>query len=710
MKTNLTKSPTEQCNWTFIRTNSVSGMQRWMVRAVVCSCCLCLGWMHPVKAQGAYTINVAQTEGKAKVELDYKHMVNAVEFEITPPLTGVKISQNGAYVLSIDVNGKATGNLADHVTGVTGSGSIVFDLSKDGTLPLDPGVYDFKIRMKSNDGCYSENVPFQVMVKQLPVLNLMSPEVFCENTDFNITGTIDPISGAVFKYKWKAVVNGTDEEKRKVNLSQGTESGEIDYVAGVNIAEKVTNKNTKPVEITYTVTPIVYYGNFKVEGKAKSVNITVNPQLDLNLSTVTKVLCNNGTTAIELSSHLTGGSVNQVSWTKRLVSGSVPGLSTAPSASFNFPKTIAETLTNDGNAPAVVKYEITQTYTNTKTCTTKDSIEITVNPTPVVTSISDQTVCSGNAATVTLATTISRAEVKYKIEVAGGEQVEGEQGTSVDAAAGDWSTGNLTLAAGTTTPQELTYTVTPKIGSCEGTPVTFTVTVNPSLNVTVDQAKDTICMGNTAAITLNSGVSGVNVVYNITYEANPNIGGLTAIPAQTAVNGASLTWTTPVLTNTTGELQTVKYTITPSVGGTCNGTPVTYEVTVVPAITLDDISALGAICSKDGIGAIDFTSPGLQPSVTDHIVYSWNFKYNSSELDIVAPAGVTIENTGETPADKIATGTGAFTIVTVTNKADAQKSVTVTVQAKYKGLDCAVSVEKTFEVKVNPQPSFELGK
>lgn len=710
MKTNLTKSPTEQCNGAFIRTKSVSGMQRWMVRAAVCCCCLCFGWMHPVKAQGAYTLNVAQTEGKAKVELDYKRMVNAVAFEITPPLTGVKISQNGAYVLSIDANGKAIGSLADHITGETGNGSIIFDLSKDGTLPLDPGVYDFQIRMKSNDGCYSEDVPFQVVVKQLPVLNLMSPDVFCENTDFNLTGTIDPISGAVFKYKWKAVVNGTDEEKEKVNLSQGTESGEIEYAAGVNITEKVTNKNIKPVEITYTVTPIAYYGNFKVEGKAKSVNITVNPQLDLNLSAITKVLCNNGTTAIELSSHLTGGSVNQVSWTKRLVSGSVPGLSTAPSASFNFPKTIAETLTNDGNAPAIVKYEITQTYTNTKMCTIKDSIEITVNPTPVVTMIGNQTVCSGDAAIVTLATTISGAEVKYKIGVVGGEQIEGEQGTSVDVAAGDWSTGNLTLTAGTTTPQELTYTVTPKIGNCEGTPVTFTVTVNPSLNMTVDQAKDTICTGNTAAITLNSGVSGVDVVYNITYEANPNIGGLTAIPAQTAVNGASLTWTTPVLTNTTGELQTVKYTITPSMGGMCNGTPVTYEVTVVPLITIEDIAALGAICSKDGVGAVDFTSPGLQSSVTDHIVYSWSFKYNSSELDIVAPAGVTIENTGETPTDKIATGTGTFTIITVTNKADAQKSVTVTVQARYKGLDCAVSVEKTFEVKVNPQPSFELGK
>lgn len=711
MKTSLTKSKGNPCYLPERKTITADKpLQRWLTIAMACLL-VSLGWPTQVQAQEVYTINVPQSEGKTPLVLDYNNMVNAVGFEITAP-SGVKITQKDAYKISVDMNGKATGLLAEHITEGSGAGQIIFDLSADGINPLSPGIYDFSIRMESADNCFSDPIAFKVAVKALPELTLMPDEVFCQETDLNITGSITTISGAIFKYTWVAEVMGTDEEKLKIVTANGYQSvGEVEYNTGINIAENIANTNKKPIVIKYTVTPIAYYGSFRVAGKPKSVNITLNPRLDLTLPADPVVLCNGATTSISLSSSLTGGTANQVEWTKTLTDGSIPGLSSAPSGKHNLPAIIAETFVNDGVAPAVVKYTITQTYTNSKECMLSESMEVIVNPAPLVNNIASQTICEGSAATVELATANTGTEVKYKITVTGGENVEGETGTVTDVASGNWSTGSLTLTAGTTTPQVLTYTVTPKIGECEGTPVTFTVTVNPSLIINVDKASDVICTGNTSVVKLTSGVSGVDVLYTITAEMNANIGG---IPAQaitvTSTNGAALDWTTPALTNTTGDLQTAKFTITPSIAGECAGTPVVFEVVVVPAITLGDIDAQSPICSKEGVAAINFEAPGLGTSVTDHIVYSWSFSFNSAELDVVAPAGVEIKDSGVSPLDKIATGTGEFSITSLTNKQTAQKSVVVTVQARYNQMDCAVSAEKTFTVTINPQPSFKLGK
>lgn len=711
MKTSLSKSPDKRCYGGGTRAKATNPFRFVWFKITVLGLCLSFIWGNPVKAQEIYTINVPQTDGKTQVILDYNNMVNATGFEITPP-AGVKITQNGGYKLSVDIDGKITGLLADHVVQGSGNGQIVLDLSSDGVHALDPGVYEFSIRMESADNCFSDAVAFKVAVKALPELSMMPDEVFCQETDLDITGSIATITGATFKYMWEAVVLGTDEEKGKVTVSHGMSGGgEIEYTTGVRIAENITNTNNKPVGIRYTVTPVAYYGTFRVEGKPKSVDITINPQLDLTLPSDPVVLCNGATTSISLTSRLTGGTANQVEWTKVLTQGSVPGLSSAPSGKYSLPATIEETFINDGVAPAIVKYTVSQTYINAKECSATKEVEVIVNPAPLVNSISSQTICEGSAAVVGLATTNTGTEVTYKLTVTGAEKVEGATGTTADVVSGSWSTGDLTLTEGTTTPQVLTYTIIPKIGGCEGNPAVFTVTVNPALVVRADQIKDTVCTGNGADIKLISGVSGIDVLYTITCDANANIGGISTTPLTvTAMDGAALDWTTPVLTNVTGELQTAKFTITPSIGGECGGTAIVYEVVVVPVITLKDIETQSPICSKEGVAAIGFESPGLGTSVTDHIEYSWSFSYNSSELDIVAPAGVEIKDSGESPLNKIATGTGEFSVTSLTNKQTAQKSVVVTVRAQYDKMNCAVSAEKTFTVTVNPQPSFKLGK
>lgn len=691
-----------------------SRIPRWFgIRQLMVCLCFCLGMPHLLMAQETevYTIYASQAEGKLKVILDYNNMINAAGFEITPP-AGVVISQNAGYSLAIQ-NGKAVGKLADHVK-TDGAGQIIFDISREGGLPLNTGEYPFSIVMISDDECRSDAVNFKVDVKALPVLHLMTDAEYCNNDEFNVTGTIDAMNNVTLKYKWKTEIQGTPEEISKVSPGDIASVDEIAYTDAVKIAGQIINENAKPIVVKYTVTPVAYYtnnGNYRVEGKPVSVNVTVNPKLDLTLPTDPIVLCNGSTTQIVLNSNLAAGTgiSNQVEWSRSLISGSMGSLDANGSGKKDFPATIAESLTTDGNSDAVVRYTVTQTYTTAnKTCTIASVIDVTVHPTPTLEVIEDQTICSGTAATVNLATTIDPSvTVKYKIEVTGGENVEGESGTTTDVDGGNWTTGVLTLSENIHTPQTLLYTVTPKIGDCTGTPVTFSIIVNPAPTVTADQVKDTVCTGNSAAIVLNTDVEGADVTYTITCEANSNIGGLpVAATTVVAANGSEQTWTTPALTNATGSLQTAKFTITPSIGGKCPGTALVYEVTVVPAVTLAAIDAPSPVCSEDGVGTISFTSPALDASVTDHVVYHWNFEFDPDALNVVGN-NVNIKDNGTT---QIASGTGAFSITKITNKSDAQSAIQVKVQAKYNGMDCAVSQERTFEVKVNPKPKFKLGK
>lgn len=143
------------------------------------------------------------------------------------------------------------------------------------------------------------------------------------------------------------------------------------------------------------------------------------------------------------------------------------------------------------------------------------------------------------------------------------------------AASGTGNIASFTATNTGTAPVVATITVTPAVGACTGTPVTFTITVNPTPNAIATPASQTICTGTAITpIVLTSGVAGTT--YTWTRDNTATVTGI-------AANGSGNI--TGTLTNTTTAPVTVTFTITPSANG-CTGPSTTATVTVNPLPTI----------------------------------------------------------------------------------------------------------------------------
>ncbi len=184
-------------------------------------------------------------------------------------------------------------------------------------------------------------------------------------------------------------------------------------------------------------------------------------------------------------------------------------------------------------------------------------------------------------------------------------------------------TGNLNFtAANVNSPEIGTVTVTPVQGSCQGTPVSFTITVNPS--PTVDNpGNQTACAGQ--QVTVNFSSPAGNPTFNWT-NSNPAIG----LPANgtgniafTAANPANpITGTISVsatLNGCTGPAQTFTITVNPAPTvnapanqTACAGQQVTVNFSGSPGATFQWTNSNPAIgLPANGSGDLNFTAANV---------------------------------------------------------------------------------------------------
>jgi uncharacterized protein YjdB len=253
-----------------------------------------------------------------------------------------------------------------------------------------------------------------------------------------------------------------------------------------------------------------------------------------------------------------------------------------------FTGTASFTVQNATNAPVTTNLTITPVIYNSSgvmVCSlTPTIIPVTINPTPTVNNISNQTVCNNS----------STAAVSFSSPVSGTTYTWTNNNTSIGlAASGSGNIGSFTATNGGTVPVTATITVTPSYSNasatCGGPVKTFTITVNPTPTVTLPvPASQTVCNNAlTSAINFSGNIPGT--VFNWTN--NTTSIGLAAsgsgnIPAFTAVNGSA----TPV---------TATITVTPSYTSgatTCTGTPKTYTITVNPNVNAGVVSGTSPLC------------------------------------------------------------------------------------------------------------------
>jgi hypothetical protein len=284
---------------------------------------------------------------------------------------------------------------------------------------------------------------------------------------------------------------------------------------------------------------------------------------------------------------------------------------------------------NTGDGSLKISYNIASSVTcpgPSKTFT------ITVNPVPTVNTVADVAGCNGSTVTVPFTGFVPGTVYEWT-----------NSNTAIGLAAS--GNGNLSFTgtnAGTAAISGAII-VTPKFTSngvtCTGTPIAFTITINPTPTVNA-VASETLCSGGaTTAVAFSGAVTGT--VYNWTNNT-PSIGlaasGSGNIASFTAVNAG----TAPV---------TATITVTPSYtsgGSTCTGTATTYTITVSPVAQVNVVSNQ-VICNGSSTTPVVFSTP----TTGGFMSYTWT--NSNPTIGLAASGGGNIAsfigvNTGTTPA------------------------------------------------------------
>jgi len=224
-----------------------------------------------------------------------------------------------------------------------------------------------------------------------------------------------------------------------------------------------------------------------------------------------------------------------------------------------------------------------------------DDIILKIKSDISLTSASTKTICTGN--NVAYTPTSAAAGVTYTWTATGTASASGYT-TNGTGNINDVLT-NTDLSADAT----VTYTITPHLDGCDGTPFNLVVTVKPNPVVTATAANPTICNKTSSAITLSANLTAVNYTYTSTVTGNITGNTTRAVAsAGTQIND--------ILTNSGTTSGTVTYTITPVSSNGCPGVATSVTITVLPSATLANAGPDDAICN-----ATTYTLKGNAPLV-----------------------------------------------------------------------------------------------
>lgn len=330
---------------------------------------------------------------------------------------------------------------------------------------------------------------------------------------------------------------------------------------------------------------------------------------------------------------------------------------------------ISQTLTNNTNTAQTIIYTVIPTA---GVCSGNPfSVNVLINPTPVLTLTANQTICGGQ-------TTVASA---YTNSVAGGGFTYALQNAaSVPVAVtGFPTTGNGQIPAATinnsgTTPYTLNYTVTPTANGCNGAVGTYSITINPAPVTTFSIANQAICSGtNSAPVTFSSTTPNVTYAWQATV---PN--GISNL-APTSGSGNLPSFTN--VTNANNAVQTVQFSVIASTAGTvCAGQPATYSIAVIPIPTVNALSN-ATYCNGVAIPALPITSN--VPAAT----YAWSMS----------------TNVGLTPTSGTGSPIPGFN-ASIAGTVPINSTVTVTPSASSGATTCPGS-PVTYTLTINPVPT-----
>ncbi len=262
--------------------------------------------------------------------------------------------------------------------------------------------------------------------------------------------------------------------------------------------------------------------------------------------------------------------------------GSSAGTFSASPSGLSFVSTSTGQVNLSGSTPGT--YTVTNYIAPSGGCAAvSETTSITINPIPTVTVPSNIVVCNNAAVTAS----------NYTSTPAGGIFSWTNSNTAIGlAASGNGNIPGFTATNTGTSPIVATISVTPTVNGCQGTPSSYTITVNPTPMVNVPSNVVVCNNGTVAAAVYSSPTAGASLSWT---NSNTSIGLGAGGSGSPNSFTASNTGTTPI---------TATITVTPTANG-CTGTPSTYTITVnpLPVITFP---ALPSICA--GASAISLST------------------------------------------------------------------------------------------------------
>ena len=387
-------------------------------------------------------------------------------------------------------------------------------------------------------GC-SGSQTFTLTVNPAPVMTSAASASICSGQTLGIALSSDIASS----YSWEAASDNPNTTGESLTAqSTGT------------INNSLTNNSSIVQLVYYTVTPTSSSGG--CSGNPQSVSVTVKP-VPVMSSAANAAICSGATVNIPLSASM----ASSYTWV-----AADNANTTGESLITQSTSTISNTIGNSSNTTQDVVYTVTPTA-NLGACSgSPQTVTVTVDPIPVMSSASSATICSDAIVNIPFSSNVASSYTWYATNNVNttGELTSPQSGNALINS----------ITNNSAVPQNVVFTVTPYTlsNNCAGTVQTVTVTVNPA-PVLINNTNATICSG--AGLNLSL-ISNVSATFSWQASDNTNTTG-ESTTAQTS------TVISDVITNNSPYVQNVLYTVTPtSVNGGCVGGSQTISVLVNP--------------------------------------------------------------------------------------------------------------------------------
>ena len=439
----------------------------------------------------------------------------------------------------------------------SGVGIPTFTATNNSNVLISSQVTAIPYFVNKSDTCYGNAITFIIEVLPLPNVTKPNDQVICNGA---------PTAAVVFNSS--PFITGTSFAWSNTNPSIGLGSngtGNIPSFLGVNPINLPSPYS--PITGTINITPSITLNALTCYGDIKSFMISVLPTPDVTARPLSQLLCGGSATgAVNFNTNAAGGGTVNYTWSTPTNIGASNNPITGTGNLNQFVTNINLTSVTTANYVVVPTYSL-----NNVNCSGDPlNFKITVVPTPDLQDPQNQIVCNGDptASVVFQSNVLNTDYVWFNNNITTGLNANGT-GSNIPTFIGQ-NTSNVT----NTSSINVTPSFTAQGLTCMGITENFTITVNPTPDVTViTNSSQVLCPGtNTLPIQFNGSVA--NTTYYWTND-NPTIGlatkGTGNIASFVALNSSNIT-------------QIANLVVTPVYfnGDSCAGQPQTFTIIVNP--------------------------------------------------------------------------------------------------------------------------------